>query len=317
MTRSAAVRDARAFGKVAVLMGGDSAEREISLASGAMVLAALREARIDAHAIDKDRHILGALMDGGFDRVFIVLHGRGGEDGTIQGALETIGMPYTGTGVLGSALAMDKARSKRVWQACGVPTPAFRVLGRPRAGHGEGEMAACGDALGYPLMVKPVHEGSSIGSGRADDPRALAQLWEAAAAYDSEVLIEPWIEGPEYTAAILEGEALPLIRLEPSRGFYDYEAKYADGAGTRYHCPSGLDEGTETRLGALALRAFESLAGRGWGRVDFLCDAGGEPLFIDVNTAPGMTAHSRVPMAARAAGIALEELVWRILETSL
>jgi len=308
------VGEARAFGKVAVLMGGDSAEREISLASGAVVLAALRQAGIDAHPIDKDRQVLKRLADGAFERVFIALHGRGGEDGTIQGALETIGMPYTGTGVLGSALALDKARSKLVWQACGVPTPAFRVV-RAEA-DGEREIASFGDALGYPLMVKPVHEGSSIGSGRADDPRALRRLCAQAASYDSEVLIEPWVEGPEYTAAILGREALPLIRLEPRREFYDYQAKYADGAGTRYHCPGGLEAAVEVRFKALALRAFEALGGRGWGRVDFLCDAGGEPLFIDVNTAPGMTAHSLVPRAARVAGIALEELVRRILETS-
>jgi len=297
------------FGKVAVLMGGTSAEREVSLKSGAAVLAALRARAVDAHAVDPDARLLQQLPEQGFDRVFICLHGRGGEDGVIQGALETLGMPYTGSGVLGSALGMDKYRCKLLWQGAGLPTPAFAVV----QGEGDLERAA---ALGFPLMVKPVHEGSSIGMGRADDPRQLRQLWQAAARYDSRVLAERWISGREYTCALLGDQALPLIRLETPRAFYDYEAKYSADS-TRYHCPCGLPEPLETRFRTLARTAFHSAGGSGWGRVDLLTDASGEPWLLEVNTVPGMTDHSLVPMAARAAGIAFDELVWRILHTSV
>lgn len=304
------VSDPHVFGKVAVLYGGDSAEREVSLESGAAVLDGLRQGGIDAHGVDKATQVLEQLSAGGFDRVFIALHGRGGEDGTLQGALEVAGYPYTGSGVLGSALAMDKYRTKCVWQALGVPTPAFHLI------RSETELLDVGKALGYPLIVKPVHEGSSIGAGRVENDEELHSAWWTASGYDAEVIAEPWLEGPEYTVSILGSETLPVIRLETPRVFYDYEAKYADDAGTRYHCPCGLAPKREREFQRLAMRAFEAVGGYGWGRVDLICDDRGRPQFIDVNTVPGMTSHSLVPMAARAAGIEFDELVWRILETS-
>ncbi len=300
-------RPERDFGKVAVLMGGRSAEREISLKSGAAVLDALLRRGVDAHAVDPDVTVLQRLRDEAFDRAFVILHGRGGEDGVIQGALETIGMPYTGCGVLASALGMDKYRCKLLWQGVGLPTPGFAVL------RGEQDLARAGE-LGFPLMVKPAHEGSSIGMARAEDADQLHDAWRAAAEYDALVLAERWITGGEYTCAILDGEALPLIRLETPRGFYDYEAKYhADN--TLYHCPAGLTEQDEARFRGLCLEAFEAIGGSGWGRVDLLTDADGEPWLLEANTVPGMTDHSLVPMAARAAGIDFDELVWRILCT--
>lgn len=302
------------FGKVAVLLGGRSAEREVSLASGDGVLRALRNAGVDAHAVDTGRmsgvELLAHLEDERFERAFIVLHGRGGEDGTLQGALETIGMPYTGSGVLGSALAMDKHRAKLVWRALGIPTPEYAVV------RGEDEIATAVRDVGFPAFVKPVHEGSSVGMAPVDDEESLHRAWYEAARFDDEVLVERRIDGPEYTASILGREVLPLIRLEPARSFYDYEAKYADGAGTRYHCPCGLGSDDEARLAELSLAAFDAVGASGWGRLDLLCDAAGEPWFIDVNTAPGMTSHSLVPMAAAAAGLSFEDLVVRILEES-
>ena len=300
-----------AFGRVAVLYGGTSAEREVSLVSGAGVLAALERRGVDAHGIDRGDDVAERLARGGFDRVFIILHGRGGEDGTIQGALETLGLPYTGSGVLGSALAMNKHRSKLVWRACDVPTPDFVMLASER------ELPDAGRALGYPLVVKPVHEGSTIGVSKVGDDESLHRAWFEALRFDDEVIAEPYLAGPEYTATILGDSEIPLIRLETPHELYDYEAKYADGAGTRYHCPCGLDERTETEFKRLARTAFDVLGASGWGRVDFVCDSGGNPNFIDVNTAPGMTSHSLVPMAAHAIGIDFDGLVWRILETSL
>ena len=299
------------FGRVAVLYGGTSAEREVSLVSGAAVLAALERRGVDAHGIDRGEDVAERLANGGFDRVFIVLHGRGGEDGTIQGALDTLGLPYTGSGVLGSALAMDKHRSKLVWRACGVPTPDFVML------ESEHRLPDAGRALGYPLVVKPVHEGSTIGVSKVHDDESLHRAWFEALRFDDEIIAEPFLDGPEYTAAVLGDAGLPLIRLETPNELYDYEAKYADGAGTRYHCPCGLDERTETTFRQLARTAFDVLGASGWGRVDFVCDGAGNPYFIDVNTAPGMTGHSLVPMAAEAVGIGFDDLVWRILETSL
>lgn len=310
MKPRAALRSAAEFGRVAVVFGGDSAEREVSLDSGREVLAGLLEAGVDAHGIDKGADLMARLHEEGFARVFNILHGRGGEDGTLQGALEVAGVPYTGSGVLGSALTMDKQRCKLVWQASGVPTLDFRVV------RDERELMAAGEAIGFPLAVKPVREGSSVGVGRAADDEDLHSAWFEASRYDAEVLVEPWIDGVEYTAAILDGEALPLVRLEPARDFYDYEAKYADDSGTCYHCPCGLPAEREARLRALALQAFDSVGAGGWARIDFICDAAGDPWFLDVNTAPGMTTHSLVPMAARAAGIEFPELVTRILETS-
>ena len=299
------------FGKVAVVYGGDSAEREISLLSGGAVLQGLKNNGVDAHSVDKGRDVIDVLTKNKFERAFLILHGRGGEDGTIQGALETIGLPYTGTGVLGSALAMDKNMAKLVWRALNIPTPDYRVVSA------EQDLFAAAEELKLPLFVKPVHEGSSIGATPVTDDEGLQSAWFDAARHDREVMVEKMIEGPEYTASILGDEVLPLIKLEPAREFYDYEAKYADDAGTNYICPCGMSEKEEQRVRQLSLRAFEALGASGWGRVDLLCDASGDPWFIDVNTAPGMTSHSLVPMAAKQAGIDFDQLVWRILEQTL
>ncbi len=304
-----AVEDPAEFGKVAVLMGGWSAERAVSLRSGQAVLAALLARGVDARGIDADREILRVLSGGGFDRAFIVLHGRGGEDGVIQGALEILGLPYTGSGVLASALGMDKLRTKQVWRGAGLPTPPWRLVERAA------ELADAARDLGLPLAVKPSREGSSIGISRVDDPAQFQSAWEQADACDSPVLVEPWIQGQEYTGALLGGAALPLIRLETPRTFYDYEAKY-HANDTRYLCPCGLPEAREAELHALVRQAFSAVDGSGWGRVDLMVDAGGQPWLLEVNTVPGMTDHSLVPMAARVAGFSFEDLVWRILETS-
>mgnify|MGYP001136973031 FL=1 len=298
------------FGKVAVLFGGTSAEREVSLKSGRAVLEALQRQGVDAHGIDMvDNTVLETLKHGGFARVFIVLHGRGGEDGVIQGALETLGLPYTGSGVLGSALGMDKVRTKQIWTAAGLPTPKFLVL------ENEADLARVEPELGFPVMIKPAHEGSSIGMSKVERAEDLPAAWQAAMQYDRAVLAERWITGREYTASMLGELALPLIRLETSHAFYDYQAKYfADD--TRYHCPCGLPEADELQLRALAQRAFRAVGASGWGRVDFMCDHSGQPYLIEVNTVPGMTDHSLVPMAARAAGIDFDALVLRILEDS-
>ncbi|MTW21999.1 D-alanine--D-alanine ligase [Allochromatium palmeri] len=302
-------RSADRFGKVALLMGGRAAEREISLRSGHAVHEALVRLGVDVEPLDPDATVLERLRDGGFDRAFIILHGRGGEDGQIQGALDTLGLPYTGSGVLGSALGMDKYRCKLAWSGCGLPTADFVLL------RDETDLAAAAE-LGFPLMIKPVHEGSSIGMSRVESVEALEQAWRAAAEFDSLVLAERWIQGTELTCAILGREALPMIRLETPHVFYDYEAKYSADS-TRYHCPSGLDVDLEARLRTLALRAFDVLGASGWGRVDMMLDAAGQPFLLEINTVPGMTDHSLVPMAARAAGIDFDDLVWRILETSL
>ncbi|MBL8259720.1 MAG: D-alanine--D-alanine ligase [Candidatus Competibacteraceae bacterium] len=305
-----AVTDPKAFGKVAVLMGGWSAERDVSLKSGAAVLAALRASGVDAHGIDADRAVLKALAAGQFDRAFIILHGRGGEDGVIQGALETLGLPYTGSGVMASALGMDKLRTKQLWLGTGLPTPDYRIV------ESAAELAAAAGDLGLPLAVKPSREGSSIGISRVDRAEQVPEAWERAAACHSPILVEPWIRGQEYTGAMLQGEALPLIRLETPRAFYDYEAKY-HASDTRYLCPCGLPEAREAELKELVRRAYAAVGGHGWGRVDLLVDAEGRPWLLEVNTVPGMTDHSLVPMAARATGLNFEQLVWRILETSL
>ena len=302
--------EAAKFGRVALLLGGRSAEREVSLKSGAAVLAALRRRGVNVEPVDPAQaSALERLEHGGFDRVFVILHGRGGEDGQIQGTLETIGLPYTGSGVLGSALGMDKYRCKLAWRGCGLPTAAFTLL-REEADLDRAE------ALGFPLMIKPAREGSSIGMARADDRQALVAAWRAAVEYDSLVLAERWISGAEYTCAILGGEVLPLIKLETPRAFYDYEAKYSSDT-TRYICPCGLRAEEEGRLQEMAIAAFDAVGARGWGRVDFMTDGGGRPFLLEVNTVPGMTDHSLVPMAARARGIDFDALVWRILETSL
>jgi D-alanine-D-alanine ligase len=297
------------FGKVALLLGGDAAEREISLKSGAAVGAALRRAGVDVHDIDPGPDVLEVLRAGGFDRAFIILHGRGGEDGQIQGALARIGLPYTGSGVLGSAIGMDKYRTKLLWAGAGIPTAEFALL------HAEADLPAAAQ-LGFPLMIKPSQEGSSIGMAKVEDAAALATAWRAAAEYDSTVLAERWLPGAEFTCAILQGEALPLIRLETPNSFYDYEAKYFANT-TRYHCPCGLPVEAEAALAALCVRAFDAVGASGWGRVDFMLDADGAPKLLEVNTVPGMTDHSLVPMAAKAAGIDFDELCLRVLATSL
>ena len=294
------------FGKVAVMLGGESAERPVSLKSGAAVLAALKRAGVDAHAFDPAEKPLAALKDEKFDRVFIALHGRGGEDGCLQGALELMKLPYTGSGVLASALGMDKWRSKLAWRAAGIPVPEFVVI------DAASDFAAIERQLGLPLFVKPACEGSSIGITKVKTAGGLRAAWELAAQYDKLVLAERFVDAGEYTVGILADQALPVIRIVPATEFYDYEAKY-DRDDTQYRIPSGLTAVQESAMQALALRAFEVLGGRGWGRVDIMLDHDGNPWCLEINSAPGMTDHSLVPMAARAAGIGFEDLVVRIL----
>jgi D-alanine-D-alanine ligase len=297
------------FGRVAVLLGGDSSEREISLLSGSAVLAALGRRGVAAAAFDPRERSLLELIEQRFDRVWIALHGPGGEDGTVQGALEYLGIPYTCSGVAGSAIGMDKLRTKRLASAIGVATPDSVEL----RGSGDFELAL--QRLRLPLIVKPATQGSSVGMTKVESAEALPAAYATAVAVDRSVFAEPWITGGEYTVALLQGRALPSIRIETLTGFYDYEAKYFRDD-TRYLCPSGLSQPVEQHLASLALAAFEATAGEGWGRADFMMDAAGRALLLEVNTVPGMTSHSLVPMAARAAGIDFDELVWRVLETS-
>ena len=301
---------AKAFGRVAVLMGGASAEREVSLRSGKAVLNALLVREVDAIGLDVGGNLVEPLLESSYDRVFNIIHGRGGEDGVLQGALEALGIPYTGSGVLASALAMDKLRTKLCWLGSGLPTPGWMLL------EDQGDLNRCAEQLGFPLIVKPANEGSSIGMSRAGNLAELQEAWNIAAQYDCDVFADVWGEGKEYTAAILDGQPLPLIRLETPNVFYDFDAKYRADT-TRYHCPCGLDGDKETELQALAIRACQTLGVKGWGRVDLLVDKENRPWLIEVNTVPGMTDHSLVPMAAKAQGIEFDELVWRILETSL
>lgn len=296
------------FGKVAVLFGGRSAEREVSLNSGSRVLAALQRQGVDAQAFDPAARKLDELA--AFDRVFIALHGRYGEDGTIQGALELMQIPYTGSGVMASALGMDKWRTKLLWQAVGLPIPEYVMLDK------DSDFAAVERQLGLPIFVKPDCEGSSIGVTMVKQAGALEAAYRVAAEHDPVVLAERGITGGEYTVGIIgEGDnmqALPIIKIEPATEFYDYEAKYLRDD-TAYRCPCGLPEAREMELRAQALEAFRALGCRGWGRVDFLMDEQGNAYFLEVNTAPGMTDHSLVPMAARVAGIPYDELVVRVL----
>ena len=295
------------FGKVAVLLGGRSAEREVSLKSGAMVLKALQSRGVDAHAFDPAQRGLDELAKQKFARAFIALHGRFGEDGTVQGVLEWLGIPYTGSGVLASALAMDKLRTKRIWQAERLPTPPYAVLDAAT------DLRAVAKRLGVPLMVKPASEGSSIGMSKVKSATALDEAYALAANYDRVVIAEKFVRGTELTVAILGEQALPIIKLETPREFYDYQAKYiADD--TRYIVPSGLTPKKERQIQALCLKAFRTLGCAGWGRVDLMLDRAGRPYLLEVNTAPGMTDHSLVPMAARAVGMSYEELCLRILE---
>ncbi len=298
------------FGKVAVLYGGLGAERPVSLKSGATVLRGLLDSGVDAHGIDVGKDILQVLLAGKFDRVFNILHGRGGEDGVLQGALELLDLPYTGCGVMASAISMDKLMTKRIWLGAGLPTPDYRVL------TADTDFAAVVAELGLPLMVKPVSEGSSIGMSKVTEGDQLQAAYELAANSDPVVIAEQWVTGSEYTAGILDGESLPLIRLEVPGEFYTYEAKYISDD-TRYFCPCGLSAEEEQAIQALAQQAFAAVNGRGWGRVDMMRDQAGNPWLIEVNTNPGMTDHSLVPMAARAQGMDIGALVVRILETTL
>jgi D-alanine-D-alanine ligase len=290
-------------------MGGRSAEREISLRSGTMVLAALRKCGVDAHAFDPRDQGLDALIAERYDRAFIALHGRFGEDGTVQGALEYLGIPYTGSGVMGSALAMDKLRTKLVWQAAGLPTPRYRQLA------GTIDYAALAGALGLPLVVKPAREGSSIGVTRVTSIEKIEPALDVARRYDDLVLAEQFIDGIELTVAVLDGEALPIVRIEAPQGNYDYQNKYF-GTDTKYHCPSGLPDAQERAIQKQVLAAFEVIGCSGWGRVDLMLDRTGGWWLLEVNTIPGMTDHSLVPMAARARGMSFEDLVLRILESA-
>ena len=295
------------YGKVAVLFGGSSAEREVSLMSGKAVLAALQGAGVDAHAFDPAERDLHILKEEGFDRVFIVLHGRGGEDGTVQGALELMGIPYTGSGVMASALAMDKWRTKMVWLAAGLPTPRYAIL------EADSDWDAVAAELGLPIFVKPVHEGSSMGATKVTDAGQLKAAWELAARYDSLVIAEEFIAGQELTGPFLGEQALPLVRIVAPDGNYDYQNKYFTDD-TCYDCPCGLPVDMEADLRALVLRSAKMLGCRGWGRADLILTADGRPYLLEMNTAPGMTGHSLVPMSARVAGLSFEALCLAILE---
>jgi len=297
------------FGKVAVLMGGRSAEREISLKSGGMVLAALQRKGVDAHAFDPRDQGFEQLIAQRFERVFIALHGRFGEDGTVQGVLEYLRIPYTGSGVMASALAMDKWRTKLIWQAVGVPTPAYELL------DGSSDLPAVVKKLGLPLVVKPAREGSSIGISKVTSLEKLDVAYMLAREHDDMVIAEQFITGRELTAGILDDEALPLIRIEAPEGNYDYHNKYF-GNETKYHCPCGLPAELERAIQSQALAAFRMIGCAGWGRLDIMLDAKNQPWFLEVNTVPGMTDHSLVPIAARARGLAFDDLVLRILEAA-
>ncbi|MFZ1909865.1 MAG: D-alanine--D-alanine ligase [Burkholderiales bacterium] len=298
----------RDFGKVAVLLGGKSAEREVSLMSGTGVLKALRVKGVDAHAFDPAERDLVELRREGFARCFIALHGRGGEDGSVQGALEVMGIPYTGSGVLGSAVALDKWRTKMIWLAQGLPTPRYRILGP----HDDWDAVA--RELGLPLIVKPANEGSTLGLTKVSAASQLPAAYELAVnKYRDTALAESFVDGPEFTAGILGDTVLPLIRIEAPEGNYDYQHKYFS-EDTKYLCPCGLPARKEEELKALSLAAFRLVGCSGWGRVDLMLDAAGKPWLLEVNTSPGMTGHSLVPIAARAVGMSYEDLCLKILE---
>ena len=303
------IDSAEQFGKVAVLMGGDSAEREISLMSGQAVLEALVRKGIDAHPVDAAGDPLNALSRDRFDRVWLALHGRGGEDGTIQGLLTMMNMPFTGSAVLGCAISMDKLRTKRLLAGMGIDTPAYCEMS------GEQDFESVIGMLGLPMIVKPAAEGSSLGMTRVEQAEQLAEAYREAARFRSEVFAEAWVSGPEFTATVLHDQVLPLIRIDAINSFYDYQAKYFSDE-TRYVCPCGLPEHQERLLAAASMDAFSGVGASGWGRVDFMLADDGAPLVLEVNTTPGMTTHSLVPMAAAETGIDFDELAWRILETS-
>lgn len=298
------------FGKVAVLMGGTAAERDVSLKSGHAVLQALLRKGVDAVGIDVTADAIRPLWGQNFDRVFNIIHGRGGEDGELQGVLNSMGLPYTGSGILASALSMDKLRTKLCWQGWHLPTPAWCLLSD------DADIDRCIATLGFPVIVKPAQEGSSLGMSKAADREQLIAAWNIAKEYRCDVYAEAWVRGSEYTVAVLTDEPLPVIRLETPNAFYDYDAKYFADT-TSYHCPCGLDPQREQALQQLALEACRVIGVSGWARVDVFIDAAEQPQLIEVNTVPGMTDHSLVPMAAKAAGINFDELVWRILESSM
>lgn len=304
-----ALNNPEQFGRVAVMMGGSAAEREVSLRSGAAVYEALKAKGVDALAVDVTGNPIEALAGQKFDRVFNIIHGRGGEDGVLQGVLEVLGIPYTGSGVMASALTMDKLRTKLCWQGYGLITPKWYVL------KDETDLDDCIEKLGFPMIVKPAQEGSSIGMSKAGNREELQKALTVAAKYRCDVYAEAWVTGKEYTVAVLDDEALPVIRLETPHAFYDYEAKY-QATTTQYHCPCGLSRDQEQFIKDLAVTACKAVGVKGWGRVDVFIDDLGQYQLIEVNTVPGMTDHSLVPMAAKQAGIDFEELVWRILETS-
>lgn len=296
----------QAYGKVAVLLGGQSAEREVSLMSGTAVLEALCGAGVDAHGFDPAEHDLHLLKEQGYARAFIALHGRGGEDGTVQGMLELMQIPYTGSGVMASALSMDKWRTKMIWAACGLPTPRYAILDQSS----DWDAVVCD--LDLPIFVKPVHEGSSMGATKVVEANQLEAAWRLAARYDTLVIAEEFIAGAELTAPILGERVLPLIRIEAPDGNYDYQNKYFTDV-TQYYCPCGLPEAEELSLQVLAMRSAQVLGCRGWGRVDLILTEDGRPYLLEMNTAPGMTGHSLVPMSARVAGLNFETLCMEIL----
>lgn len=298
--------DVENFGKVAVLMGGLSAEREISLLSGNAVLSALQNKGVNAHGVDVGKNIVKHLLQGNYQKAFIVLHGRGGEDGTMQGLLEIMSLPYTGSGVMASSLAMDKLKTKQIWLAMGLPTPEFCII------DSEDSCKLALKKLSLPLIVKPVLEGSSIGMSKVETEGELIPAWEKAQSCGGTVIAESWIEGDEYTAALLDDQVLPMIKLKTTHKFYDYDAKY-DADDTQYICPCGLSEPQENKFAELATQAFKAVGAAAWGRVDFMVDENMQPWLIEVNTVPGMTGHSLVPMAAKQAGVSFEDLVVKIL----
>jgi len=304
------VEDARDFGRVAVMLGGFSNEREVSLDTGNAVLKALQSRGVDARPWDPADHVLSEFAQAGFDRVWIALHGPGGEDGSLQGALQWLDTPFTGSGVMASAIAMDKIRSKHLFESCGIPTPDYAVIRH----HADAVIAL--EELGFPLILKPAGEGSSVGMSKVFDADDLTDAVSLALNYGGVALAERCIVGDEITVAVLQGEALPSIRIETPRVVYDYRAKYESDR-TEYYCPGPSDAKLEPRYAELAVAAFGELGCSGWGRVDFMAGADGEPQVLEVNTVPGMTSHSLVPMAAKQAGIDFAELCWRVLETSV
>jgi D-alanine-D-alanine ligase len=317
MSRIATLREQRTvienaadFGRVAVMLGGSSPEREVSLDTGAAVLKALQSRGVDAHAWDPAGKSLGQFAAAGFDRTWIALHGTGGEDGALQGALQWLDMPYTGSGVMASSLAMDKIRSKHLFEACGIPTPGYAVIRH------DADAVLAAEELGFPMILKPSGQGSSVGMSKVFEHEDLAEAVQLALGFGGVALAERCIVGDEFTVGVLQGHALPSIRIVTPRVFYDYRAKYESDR-TEYHCPGTIDEETEALYAGLAMAAFNEIGCTGWGRVDFMTGEDGNPQVLEVNTIPGMTSHSLVPMAAKQAGIDFEELCWRILETSV